>query len=68
MVSVGLFGDQVIEFLLWNNSIVISISSLDHVLKSVIVSQLTEVFCNFSDVLQSNKSWIVNSLPVFWVS
>jgi hypothetical protein len=55
----GFLGNQSIELLLGNNSIMINISSLDHLLESVIVSELSEVFCDFSEVFKSDKSGLL---------
>lgn len=41
IISVGLLCDQIVELLLRNQIVKVSISSLNHLLKSVIVSQLS---------------------------
>ena len=54
--SCSLFGDEVVEFFLRDNTITVSISSLDHFLKNSIVSQFSEVLGNFSEVLEGNEA------------
>ncbi len=64
----SLLGDQVVEFLLWNNTIVVKICSLNHLLKSIIVSKFSKVFSDFSQILKSNETYFNPYVPVFWES
>jgi hypothetical protein len=66
--SVGLLGDQIVELLLRNHTITVSVGSLDHLLKHSIVSKLTEVLGHLSQVLKSDESCISKPVPVFWES
>ena len=66
--SVGLFGQQVVEFLFWHQTVVVEISSLDHFLEGVIVSELSQILCDSSEVFQGDETWIKATLPVFWLS
>ena len=52
----SLLGDEVVEFLLRDNSVAVNISSLDHFLQSVVVSKLSEVLSDFSQILEGNES------------
>ena len=54
--SMGFLGDQVVEFFFGNNSVTVSIGSLDHFLENGIVSELSEILGNFSEIFQSDKS------------
>ena len=60
----SLLGDQVVELFLWHHTVTISVCALDHLLKDWIVSQLSEVLGHFSQVLQSDVSWMFKFLPV----
>lgn len=66
--SVGLLGDQIVELLLRNHTITVSVGSLDHLLKDRIVSKLTQVLGHLSQVLKGDESCIRRVLPVFWES
>jgi len=66
--SMGFLGDQVVEFFLWNNTIMVKICSLDHLLKSIIVSKFSKVLSDFSQILKSNETYFNLFLPVFWLS
>jgi len=63
--SMGFLGDEVVEFLLRDNSVVVKVSSLNHFLQSVVVSQLSEVFSDFSQILKSDESLVNAKVPVF---
>jgi len=63
--SMGFLGDEVVEFLLRDNSVVVKVSSLNHFLQSVVVSQLSEVFSDFSQILKSDESLVYAKVPVF---
>ena len=52
----GLLGYQVVEFFLWNNSIMVKICSLNHLLKRIIVSKFSKVLSDFSQILKSNET------------
>ena len=54
--SMSLLGNKGIELLLRNASIMINVCSLDHFLKGVVVSQLSEIFGNLSQIFKSNES------------
>lgn len=45
------FGDKSVEFFLRNNTVEVQVSTLDHLLKSVVVSQLTQILGNLAEVL-----------------
>ena len=64
----GLLGYQVVEFFLWNNSIMVKICSLNHLLKRIIVSKFSKVLSDFSQILKSNETYFNSSIPVFWES
>lgn len=52
----GFLGNKSIELLLGDNSVMINVSSLDHLLQSVVVSELSEVFSDFSEIFKGNES------------
>lgn len=52
----GFLGNEVVELLLRHNSIVVNVSSFDHFLQSVVVSQLSEILGDFSQILKSDES------------
>lgn len=62
------FGDKSVEFFLRNNTVEVQVSTLDHLLKSVVVSQLTQILGNLAEVLKGNESCIKRNIPVFWES
>ena len=66
--SSSFFGDEVVEFFLWDNSITVGISPLDHFLENIVVSQFSQILGDLSEVLEGNESWIESTLPVFWLS
>jgi len=64
----GLFGDEIVKFFLGDDTIAVSVSSLDHFLENGIVSEFTEILGNFSKILQSDEAYLSNFIPVFWMS
>ena len=66
--SVGLLGDEIVELLLRNDTVTVSVGSLDHLLKHGIVSKLTEVLRNLPQILKGDESCIKRAVPVFWES
>jgi hypothetical protein len=56
MRSVGLLGNEGVEFLLRNNSVEVEVSALDHFLEDVIVSELTEVLGHLAEVLKGHEA------------
>ena len=56
MRSMGLLGDEVVELFLRNNTISVSIGSLDHGLEDLIVGQFSQILGNFSEFLKSDES------------
>jgi hypothetical protein len=64
----GLLGDEVVKFFLRDHTISISISTLDHLLEDGIISKLSKVLGNLSEVLQGNETSIRKEIPVFWIS
>ena len=56
LVSSSLFGDEVVEFLLGDDTVTVSIGSLDHFLEDVVVGELSEIFGDFSEVLEGNEA------------
>lgn len=66
--SIGFFGQKGVEFLLWDESILVEVGSFDHFLQGVVVSELSQILGDSSEVLQSDETWIKLDLPVFWLS
>jgi hypothetical protein len=64
----GLFGDEIVKFFLRDDTIAVSVSSLDHFLKNGIVSEFTEILGNFSKILKSDEAYLEHFIPVFWIS
>lgn len=58
-VSMGFLGDEGIEFLLGNNTILVKIGSLDHFLENSVISEFTEILGDFSEILESNESCVI---------
>ncbi len=58
-------GDEVVEFFFWDNTVLVKISSFDHLLEDIIVSEFSEVLSNFSEVLKGDVSWVKQIVPVF---
>ena len=56
LVSSSLFGDEVVEFLLGDDTVTIGVSSLDHFLEDVVVGELSKVLGDFSEVLEGNEA------------
>jgi hypothetical protein len=54
-----LLGDQVVELLLGDNSVAVSVGPLDHLLKDAIVSQLSQVLSHLPEVLQRNEAGLL---------
>ena len=52
--SICFLGEQVIELLLWNQTILIEVSSLNHFLEDVIILDFSQLFGNLSEVLEGN--------------
>lgn len=66
--SMGFLGDKVVKFLFRNTIVSISIGSFNHILKESIVSKFSQILSNFSQILESNESYINLILPVFEAS
>jgi hypothetical protein len=64
----GLFGDEIVKFFLRNNTISVSVGSLDHFLENGIISEFTEILGNFSKILKSDEAYLKHFIPVFWMS
>ena len=54
----SLFGDEGIEFLFGNNTVLVKIGSLDHLLKDSIISELTQILGNLSEVLEGDEAYV----------
>lgn len=52
----GLLGDEVVKLFLGNNTVSVSVGSLDHLLEDSVVGQFSQVLGNFSQVLKSDES------------
>ena len=48
--------DKGIKLFLRNNAVLVKIGSLDHLLKNSVVSQLSQIFGDLSEILKSNES------------
>lgn len=55
----GLLGDQVVELLLRNHAVSVSVSSLDHLLQDGIVSQFSQILGHLSQVLESDEAGLL---------
>ncbi len=55
-----LFSDKIVELFLRNPIISVSVSPLDHLLKNVIVSKLSEILCYFPQILKSNEASFID--------
>jgi hypothetical protein len=64
----GLFGDEIVKFFLRNDTVSVSISSLDHLLEDGVISEFSEILGNFSKILKSDEAYLSNAVPVFWMS
>lgn len=64
----GFLGNKVIKLLLRNNTVSVSVSSLDHILEDSIIGEFSQIFCNLSQILKSNESYIKERVPVLPVS
>jgi hypothetical protein len=64
----SLLGDKVVELLFGHNTVSVSVGSLNHLLESIVVSQLSQIFGNFSEIFKSNETCIVSLIPVFALS
>jgi hypothetical protein len=51
-----LLGDEIVELFFRNDSILVSVSSFDHLLKNVIVCELSEVLSHLTEVLKGNEA------------
>jgi len=51
IISMGFFGDEGIEFLLRNNTVLIKVGSLDHFLKDSIISEFSQILGDLSEIL-----------------
>lgn len=57
-VSMSFLGDEGIEFLFRNNTVLVKIGSLDHFLEDSIISEFTEILGNFSEVLEGDETCV----------
>ena len=55
-VSMSFLGDEGIELLFGNNTVLVKIGSLDHLLKDGIVSELAEILGDLSEVLEGDEA------------
>jgi len=67
-LSMCLLGNQVVELFLGNNAISVSVTALDHLLQDGIVGEFSEIFGNFSEVLECDEALVTAAVPVFWTS
>jgi len=56
----GLLGDEVIELLLGNHTIAVSVTALDHLLKDCVVSKLSQILGHLSEFLKSNEAGLLD--------
>ena len=54
----GLLGDEVVKFFLRDHTISVGIGTFDHLLEDGVVSELSEVLGNLSEVLQGDETYI----------
>jgi hypothetical protein len=54
--SAGLLGDEIVELLLGNHAVTVTVGSLDHLLQDGIVSKLAEVLRDLPQLLKSDES------------
>ena len=54
--SMCFLSDKGIKLFLRNNAVLVKIGSLDHLLKNSVVSQLSQIFGDLSEILKSNES------------
>lgn len=66
--SMGLLGDKSVELFFRNNTVKVKISTFDHLLEHIVVSQFSQVLGNLTEILQSNESFITSQVPVFCAS
>ena len=64
----GLLGDKGVELLFRNNTVKVKISTLDHLLEHIVVSELSKILSDLSEVLKSNESFVIRLIPVLWES
>jgi len=66
------FGYQVVKFLLRNQIVQIQICTLNHLLKNCVISKLSKIFSNLSEVFKSYKSSLLtvegNENLVYFIS
>lgn len=55
IISVGFLGDKCVKFFLRDNTVQVEVSSLDHLLKGVVVSEFSQILGDLSEVLESNE-------------
>ena len=55
-LSMCLLGNEVVELFLGKNAISVSVTALDHLLQDGIVSEFSEIFGNFSEVLECDEA------------
>jgi hypothetical protein len=66
--SMGLFGDQVVKFFLRDNTISINVCSVNHILQDSIIGEFSQILGNLSEILESDKTFVIGFLPVLWRS
>ena len=54
--SVNFFGKEIVKLFLWDNGVLIEVGSLDHFLEDIVISQLSQVFSDFSQIFESDVS------------
>jgi hypothetical protein len=54
----GLLGDESVEFLLGDHTVLVEIGSLDHFLEDSVVGELTQILGNLAEVLESDETWV----------
>lgn len=52
----GLLGDKSVELFLRNNTVEVQVSTLNHFLESIIISEFSKILGDFSEVLESNEA------------
>jgi hypothetical protein len=53
-------GNEGIEFLFGNNTVLVKIGSLDHFLKDIIVSEFTEILGDLSEILEGDEACVIS--------
>ena len=55
-LSMGLLGDQVVELLLRDHTVSVSVTALNHLLQNGIVGELSEILGDLPEVLEGDEA------------